>query len=202
MLRIVGIKFFSIIQYCETKDTSTKELNVRTNFYCDFSKGLGAFCAVFSFGASLIQYCPHAWFELFLQRSRKKKKERGVGRERQSVCPGHTVSTGVSRGFADKRGARFVRQEPVWCKKGLPMYACSQPREGDGLEWRRRRTAISVRNVRTWVQIAIVSDTTLQIRVRPPRIPVYLHLHPLRQVLLPAGSSQAAYPQHTRGLRR
>ena len=149
-----------------------------------------------SFGASLIQYCPHAWFELFLQRSRKKKEKGG------SKYPGHTVSTGVTRGFADKRGSFCASDRNPYDVKGLPLYACSQPREGDRLEWRRRRTAISVCYVRTWIQIPILSHTTLQIRVRPPRIPVDLHLHSLRQILLPTGSPQAAYPQHPWGFRR
>ncbi|KAG5316849.1 LOLA2 protein, partial [Acromyrmex insinuator] len=118
-----------------------------------------------------------------------------------SKYPGHTVSTGVTRGFADKRGSFRASDRNPYDVKGLPLYACSQPREGDRLEWRRRRTAISLCNVRTWIQIPILSHTTLQIRVRPPRIPVYLHLHSLRQILLPTGSPQAAYPQHPRGFR-
>lgn len=136
----------------------------------------------------------------------KRKRERKTG-------PSYGVSTEVcvlrlagkeeilERDLAD--GARLVRvrQEAVWCKQAS-LYACSQPRDGPRLDWRRRRAAISMRNVRTRIQVAVISHATLQIRVRPLRFPVYLHLHPLRQVLLSAGSSQAAHPQHPRECRR
>lgn len=155
-----------------------------------------------------------AWFSIvytlgssffFVERS-KREKERKTG-------PSCGVSTKVcvlrladkeeilERDLAD--GARLVRvrQEPVWCKQAS-LYACSQPRDGPRLDWRRRRAAISMRNVRTRIQVSVISHATLQIRVRPLRLPVYLHLHPLRQVLLPTGSSQAAHPQHPRGRSR
>lgn len=112
----------------------------------------------------------------------KEKKERVRNRERGIVS--------------------CVRQEPAWCKKAS-LYACSQPLDGVRLgRWWQRRAAISMRNVRTRIQVAVVSHSALQVRVRPPRITIHLYLHPLRQVLLSAGSPQAAHPQHPRKLYR
>lgn len=93
-----------------------------------------------------------------------------------------------------KRGLLKLKERaPFMCVRSFESSAAASAPSA-----RRRKLAFSVRYVRSGLQISIISDKTLALRVRWTRIALHLHLHTLRKILLQARPPEAAHTQHTR----